>query len=81
MSFATELVIYAFLIVAAILALEVRNLLAAIVSLTVFSFMCAILFILQGAVDVGFTEATVSAGVTGVLYVVLLHKTTRKSKR
>ncbi len=80
MSFELEWLIYLFLIIAALLALEVRNLLTAVVSLTVFSFMCAILFTVQGAIDVGFTEATVGAGVTGVIYLVLLGKTTRKSK-
>lgn len=81
MSFELEWLIYVFLIITALLALEVRNLLTAVVSLTVFSFMCAILFAVQGAIDVGFTEATVGAGVTGVLYMVLLNKTTRKTRR
>ncbi len=75
-----QLLIYFFLAVTAVLALYLRDLLAAIVSLTVFSFMCAILFVSQGAIDVGFTEATVGAGVTSVLYIVLLYKTKRRSK-
>jgi energy-converting hydrogenase B subunit D len=33
----------------------------------------------MGAVDVGFTEAVVGAGVTGVLFVVLIFRTTRRS--
>jgi energy-converting hydrogenase B subunit D len=80
MNFPLEWLIYCFLIVSALLALEVRNLLTAVVSLTVFSFMCAILLAYQGAVDVGFTEATVGAGITGVLYVILLNKTSRKTR-
>lgn len=75
-----QLLIYFFLAVTAILALYLRDLLAAIVSLSVFSFMCAILFVSQGAIDVGFTEATVGAGITSVLYIVLLYKTKRRSK-
>jgi energy-converting hydrogenase B subunit D len=75
-----QLLIYLFLIITAILALYLRDLLAAVVSLSVFSFMCAILFVSQGAIDVGFTEATVGAGVTSVLYIVLLYKTKRRSK-
>jgi multicomponent Na+:H+ antiporter subunit B len=34
----------------------------------------------MGAVDVGFTEAVVGAGVTGILYVLVLFKTTRETK-
>ncbi len=75
-----QLLIYVFLLVAAVLALRLKDLLAAVVSLSVFSFMCAILFVSQGAIDVGFTEATVGAGVTGVLYIILLFKTCRRSK-
>ena len=81
MNFELDWLIYVFLIITALLALEVRSLLTSVVSLTVFSFMCAVLFAVQGAIDVGFTEATVGAGVTGVLYVVLLFKTTRKTTR
>jgi multicomponent Na+:H+ antiporter subunit B len=33
----------------------------------------------MGAVDVGFTEAVVGAGVTGVLFVVLIFRTVRRS--
>jgi energy-converting hydrogenase B subunit D len=80
MRFELEWLIYLILLITAILALEVRNLLTAIVSLTVFSFMCAILFVIQGAIDVGFTEATVGAGITGVLYVVFLNNTSRKAR-
>lgn len=74
-----QLLIYLFLIITAVLALYLRDLLAAVVSLSVFSFMCAILFVSQGAIDVGFTEATVGAGVTSVLYIVLLYNTKRRS--
>ena len=81
MKFELEWLIYLFLIIISLLALQARNLLTAVVSLTIFSFMCAILFAVQGAIDVGFTEATVGAGVTSVLYLVLLNQTTRKTRR
>ncbi len=75
-----EIVLYLFLIASAITALEVRNLLAAAVTTSVFSFVAALLFISMGAVDVGFTEAVVGAGVLGVFFVVLTLRTTRRTK-
>ena len=74
-----EIIFFIFLIITAILALNVRNLLIAVVTLTVFSFVSALLYVAMGAVDVGFTEAVVGAGVTGVLFVVLIFKTVRRS--
>lgn len=75
-----ELVLYIFLAIAAFLAIEAKDLLVAVVMTSVFSFIIALLFVSMGAVDVGFTEAVVGAGVTGILYVVVLFKTTRETK-
>ncbi len=80
MPWALEIVLYFFLLAAALIALEVRNLLAAAVSTSVFSFVIAILFISMGAVDVGFTEAVAGAGVVGVLFIVLILRTTRRTR-
>lgn len=75
-----EVTLFIFLVASALLALESRNLLTAVVSLTVFSFLSALLYVAMGAVDVGFTEAVVGGGVSGVLFVVTIFKTTRKSR-
>lgn len=74
-----ELILLVLLLATAIIALQVRDLLAAVVTLGVFSFLCALLFVVMGAVDVGFTEAVVGAGVTTVLFVVALYHSTRES--
>jgi len=74
-----ELVFFVVLIILAFVALTVRNLLTAVVMLNVFSFLSALLYVVMGAVDVGFTEAVVGGGITGVLLVVLIFKTTRRS--
>ena len=74
-----ELILYVFIILMAVVALESRNLLVAVVMLTVFSFSIALLFITMGAVDVGFTEAVVGAGVTGILFIVAIYQTTSRS--
>lgn len=73
-----ELILLVLLLATALIALTVRDLLAAVVTLSVFSFFSALLFIVMGAVDVGFTEAVVGAGITTVLFVVALYRTTRE---
>jgi energy-converting hydrogenase B subunit D len=67
------------LVALALIALEVRDLLAASVVLTAYSFIMALLFVTMGAVDVAFTEATLGAGVTGVLFLVALFFMERRS--
>jgi energy-converting hydrogenase B subunit D len=74
-----ELIIYLFLAISAIVALEVKDLLVAVVMMTIFSFLMALLFVAMGAIDVGFTEAVIGAGVTGILFVVVVFQTSRKS--
>lgn len=74
-----ELVIYIFLLISAVVALEVDDLLVAVVMMTIFSFLMALLFVAMGAIDVGFTEAVVGAGVTGILFVVVVYQTSRKT--
>ncbi len=79
MHWEVEIIFFIILVLMALIALYVKNLLVAVVMLTVFSFLSALLYVVMGAVDVGFTEAVVGAGVTGVLFVVLIFKTTRRS--
>ncbi len=79
LAFQIEATLFVFLLLAAVAALEVRDLLAAVVSLTIFSFVSALLFVAMGAVDVGFTEAVVGAGLIGVLYIVAIYRTTNRS--
>lgn len=74
-----ELVLYVFLMISAIVALESDDLLVSVVMMTIFSFIIALLFTVMGAIDVGFTEAVVGAGVTGVLFIVVIYQTTRKT--
>lgn len=60
------------LLATAVMALEVRRLVAAVVVLTAYSFFMALLFAGLGAVDVALTEAALGAGLTGVLFIVAL---------
>lgn len=75
-----ELILFVFLLTTAIIALEAEDLLIAVVTLTAFSFLMALLFTTMGAVDVGFTEAVVGAGVTGILFIVAIFQTTNTTE-
>ena len=68
------------LIATAVIALSVKDLLAAVAVLSVYSFFMALLFAQMGAIDVAFVEATLGAGVTGVLFIVALSLMKRRSE-
>lgn len=80
MNWILELALYLLLIVTALLALGVRNLLAAAVAATAFSLVAAVLYLSMGAVDVAFTESVVGAGIVGVYFIAMIYRTTRKSR-
>ncbi|PTN37298.1 MULTISPECIES: hydrogenase subunit MbhD domain-containing protein [Desulfonatronum] len=75
-----EFLLFVILIVSAVVGLSVRNLLAAAVILTIFSFLTAAIMVSLGAIDVAFTEAVVGAGAVGVFSIVAILMTSRKSR-
>jgi len=64
-----ELALFIMLVGIAIVALEMRDLIAAVAALSVYSFLAAGLLAMMGAVDVALTEASLGAGITGVLLI------------
>jgi multicomponent Na+:H+ antiporter subunit B len=77
MSAGGTLVFFLMAILAALTALHVKDLLVAAIVLSLFSLLSALLYVSLGAVDVGFTEAVLGAGVTGVLFVAAIIRTRR----
>jgi energy-converting hydrogenase B subunit D len=75
-----EALLFVFLFTTALTALYIKDLLVAVVTLTAFSFISALVYTSMGAIDVGFTEAVVGAGVTGIFFVVLIFQTSRRSR-
>lgn len=69
-----------FAVITAAGALIIKDLLAAIVLLSAFSFFMCLLWAEMGAVDVAFTEAAVGAGVSSAFFVAALYYTKRRSK-
>ena len=75
-----DIVLLFFVLICAIAAITVRDLLSAVMILGAYSFFMCLIWAQMGAVDVAFTEASVSAGVGTILMVAAISKTTRRSK-
>ena len=75
-----DIVLLGLILVCAIAAVRVTDLLASVVLLSAFSLFMCLLWIEMGAVDVAFTEAAVGAGITTVFFVITVYKTERVSK-
>ncbi len=75
-----ELIILAIVIICAIGALTVKDLLSAAILFGAYSFMLCLLWAIMGAVDVAFTEASVGAGISTVLFVAAVFRTSRRTK-
>ncbi|UCH07217.1 MAG: DUF4040 domain-containing protein [Deltaproteobacteria bacterium] len=77
---AFDLVLLLFVLICAIAAITVKDLLSAVIILGAYSFFMCLLWAEMGAVDVAFTEASVSAGIGTVLFIAAVSRTTRRSK-
>ena len=75
-----DIVLLVFALACAVGALALKDLLSSVILMGAFSLFMCLLWTAMGAVDVAFTEATVGAGVTTVLFVVVVFKTTRRSE-
>ncbi len=75
-----DILLIIFVVICAIAALTLKDLLSAVIILGAYSFFMAILYALQGAVDVAFTEASVGAGISTLLFVAVIYQTTRRAK-
>ena len=74
-----ELIILVIVIILAVGALSVKDLLGAAILFGAYSFMMCLLWAIMGAVDVAFTEASVGAGVSTVLFVAAVFRTSRRT--
>lgn len=79
MIFAFDIVILVFLVIAAVISLSVKDLLSASMVFGIYGFLICLLWAEMGAVDVAFTEASVGAGISTVLFVATVFNTKRNS--
>ena len=66
------------LVLVAFITLQLKNLLAAVILLGVFSLLSCLVFFLLHAPDVALTEAAVGTGIGTVVFVWIIHKTERR---
>jgi len=76
-----DLILLFILVILAIAAITVKDLLAAIVLLGAYSFLMANVWLQLGACDVAFTEAAVGAGASTALMIAALSRTVRREKK
>jgi uncharacterized MnhB-related membrane protein len=75
-----EFILMSFLILLAIAVVVIKDLLAATAVFAVYSLIMAIVFTQLKSPDVALTEAAVGAGITTVLFIVTIVKTTRREE-
>ena len=73
-------IILIFVVICAIAAITIKDLLSAVIILGAYSFFMCLMWAQMGAVDVAFTEASVSASIGTILLITAVFKTNRWSK-
>jgi uncharacterized MnhB-related membrane protein len=81
MNYALDIILLPILVAVAIAALSLKDLAAATIAFAAFSFFSCIVYASLAAVDVAFTEAMIGAGITAVVFIAALHRTTRESRQ
>lgn len=76
-----DLALLFLIVIIAIAAITVRDLLSAIILLCVYSFLMALVWVEMNSVDVSFTEAAVGAGATTAFFIAALARTNRWEKK
>ncbi len=76
-----DLVLLTLIVVIALTAISVRDLLSAIMLLSAYSFLMAMVWMEMHSVDVAFTEAAVGAGATTAFLIAALSRTVRWEKK
>jgi len=79
MNWQFDILIPLMVIICAIVSLRVKDLMCSTIVLTAYSFILCLLWAGMGAVDVAFTEAAVGAGISTVLMIATILRTTRRA--
>ncbi|MBU1163816.1 MAG: DUF4040 domain-containing protein [Proteobacteria bacterium] len=75
-----DLILLALVVICAVAAITVKDLISSAIILGAYSFLMCLIWTGMGAVDVAFTEAAVGAGVSTVFFVAAIFHTTRRTK-
>ncbi len=68
------------MIVLAILSIQVKDLIAAVVAMGAVSLVISLLFLFLQAPDVAMAEASIGAALTMAIYIIVVRKTERREK-
>lgn len=80
MIWALDIILLYFLVMLSIIVVFTKDLLAATVVFSIYSLVMAIVFTQLNAPDVALTEAAVGAGITTLLFIIAIAKTTRREE-
>ena len=75
-----DFILLVMVVITAVAAINVKDLMSSAVLLGAYSFLMCLLWTEMGAVDVAFTEAAVGAGISTAYFVGALYQTTRRTK-
>lgn len=78
MIYPLDLLLLLFLVVCALVAVSLKDLLDSVIVMAAYSLIMALTWLEMNAPDVAFTEAAVGAGVTTFLFIAALAKTRRR---
>jgi energy-converting hydrogenase B subunit D len=68
------------IVIIALAAITLKDLLSSIMLLCAYSFLMGLVWVEMHSVDVGFTEAAVGAGATTAFFIAALSRTVRREK-
>jgi len=72
-----NVILVIFLIIAALAVERTKDLLSAVIIFAVYSLMMSVLWLILKSPDVALTEAAIGAGVTSILFIAIISRTTR----
>lgn len=75
-----DILILVLVVICAVAAISVKDLMGSAVLLGAYSFLMCLLWTEMGAVDVAFTEAAVGAGISTAFFIAAIYQTTRRTK-
>jgi uncharacterized MnhB-related membrane protein len=75
-----DLVLLILVVICAVAAISLKDLLSSAILLGAYSFLMCLLWTEMGAVDVAFTEASVGAGISTAFFMGAIYLTTRRTK-
>ena len=74
-----DFIILIMVVICAVAAINVKDLLSSAIILGAYSFLMCLLWAGMGAVDVAFTEAAVGAGISTAFFIAAIYQTTRRT--